>query len=183
MKKILFDENAVYHTLTHFEALDDKVRAQLHSAGFDDESIDAQLRAAGSKFFVSFARSPQMVVEKLIGMFPRRFEHASVDVDGRVRLSFDCKENIGTQKIIDETELMVEERLTIREEKRGGYCVRTVQTDRMIPTRICQLILTINDGDVETGYLCSLFPGELAPPLFSPEGGLDPYWKTHLFIR
>lgn len=181
MKNIIFPADAIYHSLTHFELLDSAIRKQLHDAGFDDTQIDAQLLVPGSKFFSLFATSPQMAVDKLKMLFPSQFINAQPESDGRIRLSFDCGEYIGNQNVVDEHVLTDCEKRTIRKDIRNGCPVRTVRMERVIPTRMCQLILTMQD---DTGYLCSLFPGELAPPLPRSENEVpDPYWKTHLFVR
>ena len=181
MRTIIFPPSAVFHSLTHFETLNKRVRDELCHNGFDHTQIDTQLQIPGSKFFASFATSPQEVVSLLREHFPEEFSHIRPDADGRVRLSFDCGVIIGNQNIIDESELTPTERESIRVEERNGCPVRTVQIERLIPTRICQLIMDMH-GD--TGYLCSLFPGELAPPLpRSDTETPDPYWTSHLFIR
>lgn len=181
MKNIIFPADAVYHSLTHFEVLDSAIRKQLRDAGFDDTQIDAQLLTPGSKFFSSFGTSPQMIVDKLRMLFPLLFTKANPESDGRIRLSFDCGEYIGNHNIVDEQILTDCEKQTICMDIRNGCPIRTVWMERVIPTRMCQLILAMQDN---TGYLCSLFPGELAPPLScSGNEALDPYWRTHLFIR
>ena len=181
METIIFPPNAVFHTLTHFETLDERVRAELCDNGFDHMQIDSQLQKPGSKFFSSFASSPQEVVSLLREQFPEEFSHIHPDDDGRARLSFDCGKIIGSQNVVDETELLPAEKETIRVETRDGCPIRTVKTDRIIPTRRCQLIMGISNN---IGYLCSLVPGELAPPLpRSATETPDPYWTTHLFIR
>ncbi len=181
METIIFPSNAVFHTLTHFETLNETVRAELCDYGFNNTQIDSQLQKPGSKFFSSFATSPQEVVSLLRKQFPEEFSHIHPDANGRARLSFDCDKIIGSQNIIDETELLPAEKKTIRVETRDGCLIRTVKTDRIILTRRCQLIMAINNN---IGYLCSLFPGELAPPIPRSTTEIpDPYWTTHLFIR
>lgn len=87
---IVFPPEAVWHALTHFEALDAAVRQELVDAGFDDGQVDARLRLPGSKFFASFATSPQAVVARLEAWFPERFDRMQPDADGRIRLSLNA---------------------------------------------------------------------------------------------
>lgn len=177
---IYFPSEAVFHTLTHFKVLDDAIREDLRDAGFRDGLIDEQLRKSGSKFFASFARSPQEAVRRLRQLFPDMFVNERPDADGKIRLSFRCLQPIGCLGVIEEADLTPEERLTIREERRNGCLIRTVQIARVTKTCECQLILTGNQGHF---YLCSLFPGELAPPLPRIGAIPVPYWTTHLFVK
>lgn len=178
---IVFPPEAVWHALTHFEALDGAVRQELVDAGFDDGQVDAQLRLPGSKFFASFATSPQAVVARLETWFPERFDRMQPDAYGRIRLSFECIQPVGSQSVVDEQELTCGERQTIRREWRNGCPVRTVRMNRVVPACMCQLILAPGRDGV---YFCTVFPGELAPPLpRSEKEAPDPYWQTHLFVR
>ena len=178
---IVFPPESVWHALTHFEVLDGAARQELVNFGFDDEQIDAQLHLPGSKFFASFATSPQAVVACLEAWFPERFDRMQPDADGRIRLSFGCSRPVGSQSVVDEQELTCEERQTIRREWRNGCPVRTVRMNRVVPACMCQLILAPGRDGV---YFCTVFPGELAPPLpRSEKEAPDPYWQTHLFVR
>lgn len=179
MTSIIIPLEAVFHVLTHFSEIDSEIRGKLQQTGFTDKQIDSQLQTPGSKFYATFARSPQEIIDKLQSEFPEIFAKAQPDVHKRLRLSFHIGTPIGTCQVIPEEILTAEERATIRHEIRNGCAIRTVCTPRKISTDECQLILSVQSGSY---YLCTLFPGELAPPLPKEGEQPDPYWSTHLFI-
>ena len=176
---VKFHKDAILHSLSHFRILDNDVKTELIKVGISETDIAKQLQIYGSKFYESFARSPQDVLIRLQQTFPERFENIQFEEDKRARLSFQFDTPVGISNIIDIADLTAEECKTIREEDRNGYLVRTVETRRSINTYECQLILATSEDGYE---FCSTFPGELAPPL-QRKGYSSPYWDTHLFIR
>lgn len=177
---IRFPSGSLFHALSHFQTLDDRIRQELIDSGYSEQQIVGQLQLPGSKFKESFACSPQEAVGKLQQSFPEIFTGASPDADGRIHLSFVFAEYIGSTKVISESELTTAEAASLRVEDRNGYLVRTVQVQRDIPTCECQLILTAAQEECD---FCTIFPGETAPPLPHCGKPVPPYWRTHVFIR
>ena len=70
-----------------------------------------------------------------------------------------------------------EERKRIEVVDRQGRKVRSLKTDRTIPTHECQIILS------EDWHLITMFPGEMAPPLPESPDIHDDYWDNHVFIE
>ena len=61
--------------------------------------------------------------------------------------------------VVSVSELTNEENDRIEIVDRNGKKVRSVKTDRIIPTHECQVILT------SEWQLVTMFPGEIAPPI------------------
>lgn len=177
--EIIYRTDSVFHSLSHFTDISLNVRNSLLNE-YGHNEIQNQLNMPGSKFYSSFVKSPQELIEILQSRFPIEFQSIKPESDGKVRLSFKLGYPIGTTSIVSYEELTEEEKKTIMWELRNGCRIRTVDVNRRVPTEECQLIL-ISEG--EQYYFCTAFPGELAPPL--PHAGEtgDPYWDTHLFIR
>lgn len=133
-----------------------------------------QRELPGSKFFCS---SPEDLIEKAMRLFPERFREAKPDSDGRIRMSLLFPEDIGTSNVASISDLTQEEALRIEVIDRQGRMVRSVKTDRVIPTRECQIILS---SDMK---LITMFPGEMAPPLPPSPDVHDDYWDNHVFIE
>ena len=74
-------------------------------------------------------------------------------------------------------ELTAEEKARIEIVDRQGKRVRSVKTDRVVPTHDCQIILS------KEKKLITMFPGELSPPLPDSPDIHDDYWDYHVFIE
>lgn len=128
----------------------------------------------GSKFF---ADTPEALLELAQQLFPEIFSNAKPDVDGRYRISLTFPEEIGVSNVVSVDELTDEEKDRIGIIDRQGKKVRSVKTDRIIPTHECQIILS------EDWQLITMFPGEMAPPLPPSPDIHDDYWDCHVFIE
>ena len=128
----------------------------------------------GSKFF---ADTPEALLELAQQLFPEIFSNAKPDVDGRYRISLTFPEEIGVSNVVSIDELTDEEKDRIGIIDRQGKKVRSVKTDRIIPTHECQIILS------EDWQLITMFPGEMAPPLPPSPDIHDDYWDCHVFIE
>ena len=128
----------------------------------------------GSKFY---ADSPDELLEKAQRLFLETFSDAKPDSDGRIRLSLTFPEEIGVSNVVSIDELTVEEKGRIEIVDRQDRKVRSVKTDRVIPTHECQIILS------DDWHLITMFPGEMAPPLPPSPDVHDEYWDNHVFIE
>lgn len=128
----------------------------------------------GSKFY---ARSPEELLYNAMVLFPEKFREALLGTDGRYRISLTFPEEIGVSNVVSVDELTDEEKDRIEIVDRQGCKVRLVKTDRIIPTKECQIILS------EDWHLITMFPGELAPPLPASPDIHDVYWDNHVFIE
>ncbi len=128
----------------------------------------------GSKFY---SESLDDLLEEAMRLFPESFCDAKPDDDGRIRISLIFSKEIGVSNVVSVEELTDEEKDRIEIIDRNGKKVRSVKTDRIIPTRECQIILS-NDWQ-----LITMFPGELAPPLPVSPDIHDEYWDNHVFIE
>lgn len=127
----------------------------------------------GSKFYCN---SPEELLDKAKKKFPEKFNEAEPDEDGRIRISLTFPEEIGVSNVVHISELTDEEQKRIKIINRQGFLVKVVETNRIIPTHECQIILS------SEWHLITMFPGELAPPLshyFDIQNG---YWGNHVFI-
>ncbi len=128
----------------------------------------------GSKFY---CQSPEELLEKAMQIFPKTFRNAKPDDDGRIRIKLAFPVVIGTSNVVNIHELTNEERQRIKTVNRQGRKVRSVKTDKVIPTKECQLILSSD------WQLITMFPGEMAPPLPQSPDIHDEYWDNHVFIE
>jgi hypothetical protein len=110
-------------------------------------------------------------------LFPKTFHEAKPEDDGRIRISLTFPREIGISNVVSIDELTEEEKKRIEIIDRSGRKVRSVKTDRIIPTRDCQLILSSD------WHLITMFPGEMAPPLPDSPDIHDEYWDHHVFIE
>lgn len=128
----------------------------------------------GSKFY---SESPEDLLEEAMRLFPETFCETKPDDDGRIRISLIFPREIGVSNVVSIEELTDEEKGRIENVNRQGYTVRSLKTDRTIPTHECQIILS------EDWHLITMFPGEMAPPLPASPDIPDEYWDQHLFIE
>ena len=128
----------------------------------------------GSKFY---AESPNELLDEAMRLFPEKFKEAKPDNDGRIRISLTFPEIIGVSNVVCIDELTEEEKNRIEIVDRQGRKVRSVNTERVIPTTECQIILSSD------WHLVTMFPGELAPPLPPSPDVHDEYWDNHVFIE
>lgn len=128
----------------------------------------------GSKFY---SESPENLLEEAMRLFPKVFHDAKPEDDGRIRISLTFPREIGISNVVSVDELTEEEKKRIEIIDRSGRKVRSVKTDRIIPTRDCQLILSSD------WHLITMFPGEMAPPLPDSPDIHDEYWDHHVFIE
>ncbi len=128
----------------------------------------------GSKFY---GKSPEELLDNAMRLFPEKFREAKPDEDGRIRISLRFPMEIGVSNVVGIDELTHEERKRIEIIDRRGRMVRSVKTDRTIPTAECQIVLS-NDWQ-----LITMFPGEMAPPLPESPDVHDDYWDNHVFIE
>ncbi len=180
MEKINVTPDTVFHSLSHFEKIDDMTRNLLSESGYVTDEIDSRLAGAGSKFHASFARSPREVLEQVERLSPVVFDRLpEPDKDGRIRISVDAGRSVGTDSIIDMSELDRDELQTLRTDVRNDCVIRKVRISRTCLTSEIQIVLEA-DGD---GYaLITIYPGVKAPPL-PKDGGSDPFWDRHCFIE
>lgn len=151
MNKIIISKEVLAHLATHF--LQDQ---------------------PGSKFY---SQSPNEFLDEAIEFFPKVFDEAIPDSDGRIRLSLLFPKEIGISNVVSIDELTDEEKRRIEIVDRQGRKVRSVKTGRVIPTYECQIILSSD------WHLITMFPGELAPPLPDSPDIHDDYWDNHVFIE
>lgn len=128
----------------------------------------------GSKFYYN---SPEELLGDSMKLFPNEFSGAKLDNDGRYRISLKFPKEIGISNVVSIDELTDEEKDRIEIVDRQGRKVRSVKTERIIPTKECQIILS------EDWHLITMFPGEMAPPLPPSPDIHDDYWDNHVFIE
>lgn len=128
----------------------------------------------GSKFY---SESPDDLLEEAMRLFPESFCEAKPDDDGRIRISLTFPREIGISNVVSVDKLTDEEKEQVEIIDRNGKMVRSVKTDRVIPTRECQIILS------DDWHLITMFPGEMAPPLPDSPDIHDEYWDNHVFIE
>lgn len=127
----------------------------------------------GSKFYIG---TPEELLEKAMDLYPEKFSEAVAAEDGRIRISLTFPEDIGVSNVVSIDDLTDEEKNRIAIVERQGRNVRAVKTNRIIPTKECQIILS------KDWHLITMFPGELAPPLPESPDVHDEYWDNHVFI-
>lgn len=174
---IVYTYEALYHSLTHFEKLDENLLQHLISAGYTVDEIQQQLSRPGSKFFASFACSPMEVMDKICPQTDT-FVFPEPDEEGRIRLSFKYINPIGKSGIISMDDLNIEEKASIYVEERNGCQIKKVRTLKETQTDECQIVMEKIGKDYS---LITMFPGIAAPPI-SKNQEADPFWDNHCFI-
>ena len=129
----------------------------------------------GSKFNNRYTLDS--MIEEIENSFPKTLMYAKPDTDGRYRISLTFPEEIGVSNVVSIDELTEEEKGRIEIVDRQDRKVRSVKTDRVIPTHECQIILS------DDWHLITMFPGEMAPPLPESPDTHDDYWDNHVFIE
>lgn len=176
MNIINFSTESLFHALIHFEKINEDLKSML-LLNYSQQDILNQQSLVGSKFMATFAQSPQEVIAEMEKISPEKFNLPEKETAGTIIISVKFPCEIGYVSVIDESLLLPNERQTIRNEKRENTYVKSVRCNRHIMTNECQLIIEKQ----ETAYsFCTVYPGELAPPLDSLD---DRYWQSHLFIR
>lgn len=172
--------DVLFHSLIHFEQTDGLTRKILHESGFTMEQVDSRLAESGSKFHESFARSPKEVLDHVERLLPDMLEHLpEPDDDGRIRLSVESDSIVGTDAIVDMTDLDNDEFQTLKTDVRNGCVIKKVRVSRSRVTRDIQMVLE-RAGDVY--YLVTIYPGVKAPPI-PQDGRSDSFWDRHCFIE
>ena len=128
----------------------------------------------GSKFY---SESPEDLLKEAMRLFPESFRDARPDDDGRIRISLKFPREIGINNVVSIDNLTYDEKKRIEIVDRNGHKVRSVKTDRIIPTHECLIVLSSN------WQLITMFPGEMAPPLPDSPDIHDEYWDNHVFIE
>ena len=128
----------------------------------------------GSKFYAS---SPEDLLNIAWKLFSETFNNVKPDEDGRIRISLTFPYDIGVSNVVNIDSLTQEERERIEIVDRQGRKVRSVKTDRIIPTKECQIVFSSD------WHLITMFPGELAPPLPASPDIHNDYWDNHVFIE
>ena len=128
----------------------------------------------GSKFY---SESLENLLEEAMRLFPNTFRKAKPNDDGRIRISLTFPREIGVSNVVSVDELTDDEKKHLEIVDRNGKKVRSVKTERVAPTRECQIILS------QDWQLITMFPGEMAPPLPDSPDIHDEYWDNHVFIE
>lgn len=128
----------------------------------------------GSKFY---CQSPEGLLDDARRFFPEVFNNAKPDADGRYRISLTFPYEVGVSNVVSIDDLTDEEIERIEMIDRQGKIVRSVKTNRIIPTHECQIILSSD------WHIITMFPGEMAPPLPASPDIHDDYWDHHVFIE
>lgn len=129
---------------------------------------------SGSKFiFVS----PDQLLQTIVDEYPDTIRMASFNEYGCKVVSIFFPYDIGYCNVISLNDVTENEMSTLHIIQRGEINARCIKSDRIIPTKECQLILD-KDNNVITAY-----PGELAPPLPESPDVHDEYWDNHVFIE
>ena len=137
-------------------------------------ALHFQQNLPGSKFY---SESPEDLIKESMRLFPEVFCEVKPDVDGRIRVSLTFPREIGVSNVVSIDELTDKEKKRIKIVDRNGKKVRSVKSDRTIPTHECQIILSSD------WQLITMFPGEMAPPLPDSPDIHDEYWDNHVFIE
>ena len=179
------------HLLRHFSEVDKKYISYLKRKGFKDiELIEKQLKILGGKFFSSFCKNPKElweIIQKEIAI--GNYKYIYYDNLNKYELIFsytssDFPNGIGTDSLIDITDLSESEKRKIVVTERGnGNIIKALKKNPKITYQINVIIKFINGKYV----LKTIFPGMLAPPFPDiknqtiEEYGLNKkFWDEHV---
>lgn len=128
----------------------------------------------GSKFNI---RPPERLLQAIVDHFPDTIRRATINESGCKIVSIVFPFNIGYSNVVLLDDLTEDELSTLRVIQRGETKARCISSQRIIPTKECQLILD------EHNSVITIYPGELAPPLPASPDIHDEYWDNHVFIE
>ena len=161
MKNTIFSTDDPHVEIT----LDDGTREHLH------RHFDGEL--PGSKFCFQNAEE---LIQTIVDSFPKEIAEAQPNAEGVKVVSLHFPYEIGTCNVVAIDELTDAERNTLKTVPRGETLARCATSDRVFPTKECQLIMT------KSNEVITIYPGELAPPLPPTPETSDPYWDKHVFL-
>lgn len=128
----------------------------------------------GSKFLFD---SPDCLIQAVVDDFPNSIRNAPFNEYGCKVVSVTFPFDIGNCNVISLDDVTEDELSTLQIIQRGERKARCIKSNRIIPTKECQLILD------EDNNLITAYPGELAPPLPDSPDIHDEYWDNHVFIE
>ncbi len=128
----------------------------------------------GSKFFFD---SPESLFQTIVNDYADIIRKSGCNEMGIKTVSITFPSVIGNCNVVSISDLSVSELSTLRIVPRGEALARCIASDRLVPTKECQLILD-KGNNIITAY-----PGELAPPLPASPDIHDEYWDSHVFIE
>ena len=128
----------------------------------------------GSKFTLD---APDCLFQTIVDQYPDLIRKAVINKYGGKIVSITFPFEIGNCNVISLDDVTEEELSTLQIVQRGENKVRCITSQRIIPTKECQLVLD-EDNNIITAY-----PGELAPPLPASPDIHDDYWDNHVFIE
>ena len=129
---------------------------------------------SGSKFIFD---SPDKLLQIIVDEYPDAIRKASFNEYGCKVVSITFPFDIGNYSIVSLDNLTEDELSTLQIIQRGETKARCIKSNRIIPTKECQLILD------EKNNVITVYPGELAPPLPDSPDIHDDYWDNHAFIE
>ena len=128
----------------------------------------------GSKFLFD---SPDCLIQAVVDDFPNSIRNATFNEYGCKVVSVTFPFDIGNCNVISLDDVTEDELSTLQIIQRGETMARCIKSNRIIPTKECQLILD------EDNNLITAYPGELAPPLPDSPDIHNEFWDNHVFIE
>ena len=175
-----------FHMLRHFSEVDPSMLASIRGKGRDDKEIGEMLKAPGSRFHASFARSIEGLLDVL---FSRPFR-CNEGVTGNLELEWSFPGNeyhsgVGTRSVVSIEILTEEERRSIYSMENRGMDLLHLDVGQLPVTWECALVLK----KIDNGCLfITAFPGTPALPLPHPGMSADvhalckEFWQSHVFL-
>lgn len=180
-----------FHILRHFTAPGEEYIAELSkSSGYSPEEILEQVSLTGSKFHAAFARNPLELWE-IIKSEMQKHNHSVKTIFQRRVYGFDFSREkypggIGTTGLSKISDLTESEKLTLKEELRGGFAVLTVSLEKQSPTWEMHLVVLLTSDP----FITTIFPGVYAPPFpdrpvqdEEEKRACEEFWKEHALVR
>lgn len=170
---VVLPPDRALHLCRHFRAVSAVERRRLRTAGLSDEAVDAELGMAGSHFIAGFSEGPfgllSFLEERLVA--GDAAVTASTAASGAIRYEAvfrfsreDWPTGIGTDGVVDLSEVSRDSATVVRREERGGYSVSVVYHVEAPPTWRVNLV-AVAEGDVpQVWQVTTAFPGMMAPP-------------------
>jgi hypothetical protein len=168
------------YCLKHFNKIDKQTEVFLLKNGMDESTIIQQLNTLGSKFFYSFAHSPESILNKITERVPSQIIHQK---NGNIVYIYLFEQTIGYDSLISVKNLSTKELNLIEIENRNQKEVRVLRKNKRNKTYQLNVIFQKNNNEIIT-----MFPGVYAPPL--PTSKMESeeflqatiFWEEHIFI-
>lgn len=184
--KIIIPEEVRYHLLRHFELPAEEMIRLITASGYGAGQIKQELSLPGSKFYSTFARSP----EEVLSRFEVNGCSEIIGLNGNIQMCGNFSkdlfpEGIGSASVIPLHQISDMEKNKIYTAKNRGYDLKHLKVAVLPDTWDATVIVK---PTATNQMLITAFPGSAAMPIPEPSmkeelfNACRDFWDRHLFL-